>query len=75
MKVFRLAIRSLTLFIVPIDARYYKNHGILKQFTIITLAPTFFDSRRIHHQGAVLCLAKTTKYGFVFLAKHRTAPW
>jgi hypothetical protein len=26
----------------------------------MTLAPTCFDSRRNHHQGAVLCLAKTT---------------
>jgi hypothetical protein len=37
---------------------------MLKQFKIITLAPTCFGSRRIHHQGAVLCLTKTTKYGF-----------
>ena len=40
---------------------------MLKQFEIITLAPTCFDSRRNHHQGAVLCLAKTTKYGFSVL--------
>ena len=53
-----------TLFIVPTDAHYYKNHRRLKQFKIITLAPTCFGSRRNHHQGAVLCLAKTTKYGF-----------
>ena len=37
---------------------------MLKQFKIITLAPTCFGSRRNHHQGAVLCLAKTTKNGF-----------
>jgi len=37
---------------------------MLKQFKIITLAPTFFGSRRNHHQGAVLCLAKTTKWFF-----------
>ena len=37
---------------------------MLKQFKIITLALTCFGSRRNHHQGAVLCLAKTTKYGF-----------
>jgi hypothetical protein len=37
---------------------------MLKQFKIITLAPICFGSRRNHHQGAVLCLAKTTKYGF-----------
>jgi len=40
---------------------------MLKQFKIITLALTFFGSRRIHHQGAVLCFAKTTKYGFSVL--------
>jgi len=36
---------------------------MLEQFKIITLALTCFGSRRNHHQGAVLCLAKTTKYG------------
>ena len=36
---------------------------MLKQFKIITLAATCFGSRRNHHHGAVLCLAKTTKYG------------
>ena len=40
---------------------------MLKQFKIITLAPTCFGSRRNRHQGAVLCLAKTTKYGFSVL--------
>jgi hypothetical protein len=40
---------------------------MLKQFKIITFAPTCFGSRRNHHQGAVLCLAKTTKYGFSVL--------
>jgi len=40
---------------------------MLKQFKIITLAPTCFGSRRNHHQGAVLCLAKTTKYGLSVL--------
>jgi hypothetical protein len=40
---------------------------MLKQFKIITLALTCFGSRRNHHQGAVLCLAKTTKYGFSVL--------
>ena len=53
------SIVSKTLFIVPTDAHYYKNLEILKQFKIITLAPTCFGSRRNHHQGAVLCLAKT----------------
>jgi len=37
---------------------------MLKQYKIITLAPTCFGSRRNHHQGADLCLAKTTRYGF-----------
>jgi hypothetical protein len=37
---------------------------MLKQFKIITLAPTCFGSRRNHHQGGILCLAKTKKYGF-----------
>ena len=54
-------------FIIPADAHYYKNHRMLKQFKIITLAPTCFGSRRNHHQGAVLCLAKTTEYGFSVL--------
>jgi len=36
----------------------------LKQFKIIILAPTCFDSRKNHHQGTVLCLAKTTKMFF-----------
>ena len=40
---------------------------MLKQFKIITLSPTCFDSRTNHHQGAALCLAKTTKYGFSVL--------
>jgi hypothetical protein len=40
---------------------------MLKQFKIITLAPTCFGSSRNHHQGAVLCLVKITKYGFTVL--------
>jgi len=40
---------------------------MLKQFKIITLAPTCFGSRRNHHQGALLCIAKTTKYVFSVL--------
>jgi hypothetical protein len=40
---------------------------MLKQFKIITLATTCFGSRRNHPQGAVLCLAKTTEYGFPML--------
>jgi hypothetical protein len=54
-----------TLFIVPTDAHYYKIIEMLKQFKrIITLAPKCFGSRRNHHQGAVLCLAKTTEWYF-----------
>jgi hypothetical protein len=53
-----------SLFIVQTDEHYYKYHGMLKQFKIITLAPTCFGSRKNHHQGAVLCLAKTTKCFF-----------
>ena len=53
-----------TLFIVPTDAHYYKIIEMLKQFKIIILALTCFGSRRNHHQGAVLCLAKTTKWFF-----------
>ena len=43
---------------------YIKNHRLLKQLKIITLAPTCFGSTRNHHQGEVLCLAKIAKYGF-----------
>jgi hypothetical protein len=53
-----------TLFIVPTGAHYYKIIEMLKQFKIIILAPTRFGSRRNHHQGAVLFLAKTTKWFF-----------
>jgi hypothetical protein len=48
------------VFIVPSDAHSYKIVEMLKQFKIMTLAPTGFGSRRNHHQGAVLCLTKTT---------------
>jgi len=58
-------------FIVPTVAHYYKIIEMLKKsffnFKIIILAPPCFVSRRNHHQGAVLCLAKTTKYGFFFV--------
>jgi hypothetical protein len=40
---------------------------MLKQFKIITLDRTCFDSSRNHHQGAVLCLAKLKNYGFSVL--------
>ena len=32
---------------------------MLKQFKMIILAPKCFGSCRNHHQGAILCLAKT----------------
>ena len=63
----RASIASKTLFIVLTDAHYNKNHRTLQKFKIITLAPTCFGSRRNHHQGAVPCLAKTTRYGFSVL--------
>jgi acid phosphatase family membrane protein YuiD len=49
-----------TLFTVPTYAHYYKIIEMLKQFKIKTLALTCFGSHRNHHQGAVLCLSKTT---------------
>jgi len=55
-------------FIIQNDGHYFKSHRMLKQSKIITLAPTCFGSRRNHHQGAVLCLAKTAEYGFSVLA-------
>jgi hypothetical protein len=42
---------------------------MLKEFKTITLAPACFGSCRNHHKGAVLCLAKTAKYGFSVKAK------
>jgi len=36
---------------------------MIKQYKIITLAPTCFGSRRNHHQGTVLCLARTVHVG------------
>jgi hypothetical protein len=61
-------VKKKTLYIIPIDAHYYKSVEMLKQFKVITLAPTCFGSRRNHHQGAVLCLAKTPS----FLYRERT---
>ena len=52
------------LFIVPTDAHYYKIVEMLKRLKL-TFAPTCFGSRRKHHQGAVLCLAKTTSVVFL----------
>jgi hypothetical protein len=63
---FALCISSIkTLFIVPTDAHYYKYHRMLKSSVkLMTVSRTCFGSRRNHHQGAILCLAKTTKYVF-----------
>ena len=47
-------------FIIPTDAHNYKIIGMLKTIKIPTIAPTCLGSRRNHHQGATLCLAKTT---------------
>jgi hypothetical protein len=58
---------SKTLFIITTDAHYYKSVEMLKQFKVITLAPTCFGSSRNHHQGAVLCSAKTTDMVFSVL--------
>ena len=33
---------------------------MLKTIKILRVAPTCFGSRRNHHQGVILCLAKTT---------------
>ena len=60
----RTSIVSKTLFIVPTDTHYYKIIQMLKQFKIITLTPTCFFSRRKHHQGTFLYLAKSTKWFF-----------
>ena len=49
-----------TLLIIPTDAHNYKITGMLKTIKIPIIAPTCFDSRRNHHQGAISCLAKTT---------------
>ena len=51
---------SKHFFIIPTDAHNYKTTGMLKTIKIPTIAPTCFDSRRNHHQGAISCLAKTT---------------
>jgi len=54
-------------FIIPTDAHYYKILNFKTISKVITLAPTCFGSRKNHHQGAVLCLAKTREYGFSVL--------
>ena len=46
---------------------FYTIGDLTYQSPLVILAPTCFGSRRNHHQGAVLCLAKTTEYGFSVL--------
>ena len=65
------SIISKHFFIVPTDAHYYKIIEMLRQFKIMTLAPTCFGSRRNHHQGAVLCWAKTTDMVFFCARRYR----
>jgi len=48
---------------------------MLKQFKILTLALTCFGSCRNHHQGAVLCLAKTTNMVFSVLVSIDIVLW
>jgi hypothetical protein len=55
--------RIKILFIVPTDAHYHKI--VDKTLKIVTFAPTRFGSLRNHHEGAVLCLAKTAEYGLL----------
>ena len=64
------------LFIIPTDAHNYKIIEMLKTIKIPTIAPTCFDSHRNHHQGAILCLAKTIIMILLCssLAKHEIAP-
>jgi hypothetical protein len=56
----RASIVSKTLFIVPTDAHYYKIIEMLKQFKIVTLAPTCFGSRRNHHHSVQIFTELTT---------------
>jgi len=55
-----LSENHLQSFIIPTDAHNYKITGMLKTIKIPTIAPTCFGPSRNHHQGAILCLAKTT---------------
>jgi hypothetical protein len=59
--------RIKMLFIVPTDAHYYKIVEKLRTLKTVTFAPTCCGSHRNHHQGAVLCLAKTTSVVSVVL--------
>jgi hypothetical protein len=48
----------------------YKSYSVKNNLKIIIHAPTCFGSRNNHHQGAVLCLAKTTKW-FICARRYR----
>ena len=58
----RASIVSKTLLLFRLMHTVIKIIEMLKQFKIIILARTCFGSRRNHNEGAVLCLAKTTKW-------------
>ena len=68
----RASIVSKTLFIIPTDAHNYKVIEMLKTIKIPKIAPTCFGSRRNHHQGTILCLAKTT---IMILLCSSLVPW
>jgi hypothetical protein len=48
------------LFIIPQRCTQLQNHRNIKTIKIPIVAPTCFGTRRNHHQGVILCLAKTT---------------
>jgi hypothetical protein len=59
---FALCINNIkNAFIGRTDEHYYKSVEKLKQLKITTFAPTCFDSRRNHPQGAVLYLVERRK--------------
>ena len=51
---------SKHFFITPTDAHNYKITRVLKTIKMPIIAPTYFGSRRNHHQGAISYLTKTT---------------
>ena len=48
-----------------------QNRRNVKTLKTVTFAPTCFGSRRNHHQGGVLCLAKTTSVVFCCACRYR----
>ena len=69
----RASIVSKTIFIVPNDAHYYKIVEMLKQFIIVTLAPTCLGSSRYHHQGTVLCYTTGSYAAIILIASILTS--